>query len=60
MTRLWRGMEARVADIAAGRAGELVWLVEHPAALHRRHQRGAGASCWMRDSRFIGPAAAGR
>jgi lipoyl(octanoyl) transferase len=23
-------MEARVADIAAGRAGELVWLVEHP------------------------------
>ena len=24
-------MEARVADIAAGRAGELVWLVEHPA-----------------------------
>jgi len=24
------GMEARVADIAAGRASELVWLVEHP------------------------------
>ncbi len=24
------GMEARVADIAAGRAGECVWLVEHP------------------------------
>jgi lipoyl(octanoyl) transferase len=24
------GMEMRVADIAAGRAGELVWLVEHP------------------------------
>jgi lipoyl(octanoyl) transferase len=23
-------MEARVADIAAGRAGELIWLVEHP------------------------------
>src|SRR5579872_146372 len=23
-------MEARVADIAAGRAGELVWLLEHP------------------------------
>jgi lipoyl(octanoyl) transferase len=23
-------MEARAADIAAGRAGELVWLVEHP------------------------------
>lgn len=23
-------MEARVADIAAGQAGELVWLVEHP------------------------------
>jgi lipoyl(octanoyl) transferase len=24
------GMEARVADIAAGRSDELVWLVEHP------------------------------
>jgi lipoyl(octanoyl) transferase len=24
------GMEARVADIAAGQAAELVWLVEHP------------------------------
>ena len=24
-------MEARVADIAAGRAGELVWLLEHPS-----------------------------
>lgn len=24
-------MEARVADIRAGRAGELVWLLEHPA-----------------------------
>src|SRR6201985_2922822 len=24
-------MESRVADIAAGRAGELVWLLEHPA-----------------------------
>ena len=24
------GMEARVADIAAGRAAELAWLVEHP------------------------------
>jgi len=24
------GMEARVADIAAGRASELVWLLEHP------------------------------
>ncbi len=24
------GMEARVADIAAGRADELVWLIEHP------------------------------
>ena len=23
-------MEARVADIRAGRAGELVWLLEHP------------------------------
>src|SRR6202035_3254968 len=23
-------MESRVADIAAGRAGELVWLLEHP------------------------------
>ena len=23
-------MEARVADIVAGRAGELVWLLEHP------------------------------
>lgn len=23
-------MEARVADIAAGRAGEMVWLLEHP------------------------------
>src|SRR5438445_5050943 len=23
-------MEARAADIAAGRAGELVWLLEHP------------------------------
>src|SRR5260370_26283687 len=23
-------MEARVGDIAAGRAGELVWLLEHP------------------------------
>lgn len=23
-------MEARVADMAAGRAGELVWLIEHP------------------------------
>ena len=24
-------MEARVADIAAGRAPELVWLLEHPS-----------------------------
>ncbi|HEV8063012.1 MAG TPA: lipoyl(octanoyl) transferase LipB, partial [Gemmataceae bacterium] len=24
-------MEVRVADIAAGRAGELVWLLEHPS-----------------------------
>ncbi len=32
-------MEARAAAIADGRADELVWLLEHPADLHRRHQR---------------------
>ena len=30
-------MEARAAAIADGEAAELVWLVEHPAALYRRH-----------------------
>ena len=33
-------MEARVADIRAGRAGELVWLLEHPPL----YTRGSSAS----------------
>ena len=34
-----RWMEARVADILAGRASEAIWLLEHPPALHGWHQR---------------------
>ena len=37
-------MDARVAAIAAGRAAEQVWLLRAPPALHRRHQRPAGAA----------------
>jgi lipoyl(octanoyl) transferase len=35
-------MEARVAGIQAGTASEAIWLLEHPAALHRRHLRRSG------------------
>ncbi len=38
-----RQMEARVAEIGAGRAGELVWLLEHPALYT------AGTSALARD-----------
>ena len=35
-------MDDRVAAIARGAAGECVWLLEHPAALHGGHQRRSG------------------
>ena len=42
-------MEARVAEIAAGRAGELVWLLEHPP-LYTSGTSGKAAD--LRDPRF--------
>jgi len=42
LSRGGRAMEARVAAIRAGTARELVWLLEHPAALTPPHQRQAG------------------
>ena len=32
-------MDARVEAISEGEASECVWLLEHPADLHGRHQR---------------------
>ena len=32
-------MDSRAEAIAEGETPECVWLLEHPAALHRRHQR---------------------
>ncbi len=42
-------MEARVAEIAAGRAGELVWLLEHPS-LYTSGTSGKAAD--LLDARF--------
>ncbi len=37
-------MEREAAAIADGTADELVWLVEHPAALHRGNSANAANS----------------
>ena len=52
-------MEARVAAIADGEAPELVWLLEHPPALHLRHQRHGMPTCSTPVFRCFRPAAAG-
>src|SRR6266852_1155570 len=51
-------MEARVADIAAGQASELVWLLEHPP-LYTSAPAARPAISLIPVSRFSRPGAAG-
>ena len=47
-TRPWRPWRQRVADIRAGRARELVWLLEHPPLYTAGHQRQGRTTCCSR------------